>query len=112
MNGMQEWSSLPCVLTGWGYKDHSLFSEFLKVVDTTQVYTYNHGAELELQNGLHKLSLTFSHVFVTPRHPVDAVRNTFRSPALWLRKCVGWIFTLLTPWFVLGIVLYKEPAPF
>lgn len=97
MSGRQEWSSIPWVVTGWGYTDHSLFSEFLRVVYTTQVYTYNHGAELELQDGQSKLSLKISHDFVTPRRPVDAVRNTFSSPALWLRKCVAWIFTLLTP---------------
>lgn len=54
MNSRQEWSSVPWVVTGWGYMDHSLVSEFLRVVYTTQVHTYNHGAELELQNGQSK----------------------------------------------------------
>lgn len=75
MNGRQEWSSIPCVVTGWGYKDHGLFSEFLRGVYTAQVYTYNDGAELELQYGQSKLGLKLPHVFVTPRHSVGVLRT-------------------------------------
>lgn len=61
MKGVQklfvEWSFIPCVTNGWGYKDHSLFSGLLRTSQlplmpaTIQVHTYNHGDVLELQNG-------------------------------------------------------------
>lgn len=38
-------------MNGCGYKDPSLSAGLLRAVYTTQVYTYNHGAELKLQNG-------------------------------------------------------------
>lgn len=46
-----EWPFVPCVTNRWGYKDDSPFSGLLRAIYTTQVHTYNHGDEPELQNG-------------------------------------------------------------
>lgn len=84
-------SSIPCVAKDIiSSKDYSGHSTPPRSIPITMDLSWNF--RMGKQN---KLNLNFSVVFIASRRPVGTVRNSFRSPTLWLGKSIAWIFTLL-----------------
>lgn len=85
-----EWSSIPCVMNGWGYKDHS--SDFLRITPGSLYHTSQHLQSWSWARTLgwgSKINWlwNFPLISAAPGYPVDKARNSLFSNSVARKKC-------------------------